>query len=299
MSELTETAADAVAAAVAESRADARAARIAALITAGRANELRDALRAALVDPRAEVRRRVVSVCSEAFPGDEALREPLLAALSDPVWGVREAAVVTLGRFADPNGALLARLVELTLRDPCPLVRRAAATTAGARIDPERDYSEAIRHPFERQRIRAACALGFTSRERAAQAVGLLASGAGDPHPKVRTAALRALARLDPTAVLPLLPVVVRRRVEAEPGVADAARILWERLLADSCAEVFHPLREVAAREATRTAIEQLPEEHPLRRAWDSLPLSGESPDAHRFARHLARVCQRVLQAPS
>ncbi len=230
MSQPTETAATAVAAALADPRPDARAARVAAFVNADHIDELRAALRVALADPRAEVRRRALLVCADVLPGDEELRAPLLTALADPIWSVREAAVIASGKLTDADGTVHARRVELTLRDPAPLVRRAAATTAGARIDPARDYSVAISHRFERQRVRAADALGFTSPERASEAVALLATTASDPHPKVRAAALRALAQLDPTAVRPLLPLAVRKCAEAEPRVAAAARALRERL---------------------------------------------------------------------
>lgn len=302
MSETHETAAEAVAAAVAEPRAGARAARLAGWIAAGRAAELHGALRDALSDPRAEVRRRAALLCSEALPGDSALREPLLAALADPVWSVREAAVLAVGHLSDPDHAILGSLVGLTLRDPSPLVRRAAATTAGPRVEPNRDYATAIGHPFERQRIRAASALGFTARERAAEAVALLAGAAADHHPKVRAAALRALALLEPSATLGLLPLAVRRCGEAETAVVAAARELWERLLADPLAEALRPLLAFAGTNdviGARAIIARLPDAHPLRRAWHSLPLPNESLDAHRFARHLARICELVLKVPA
>jgi HEAT repeat protein len=298
MSEMSETASEAVAVAVAEPRADARAARLAAWIAAGRAAELYSAVSDALSDPRAEVRRRTALLCSEVLPGDHSVRDPLLGALADPVWSVREAVVVALGHFPDPDRTILGSLVELTLRDSSPLVRRAAAVTAGPRFEPPRDYATAIRHPFERQRVRAASALGFTAHERTTDAVELLAGAATDPHPKVRAAALRALAHLEPSAALALLPTVVRRCAEAEPGVTEAARALWERLLADPIAEAFRPLLAFAGTNdviGAREAVAALPDAHPLRRAWESLPLPNESLDVHRFARHLARVCERVL----
>src|SRR5688572_9217427 len=186
MSETSETASEAVAAAVAELRADARASRLAVWIAAGRAAELSGALRDALSDPRAEVRRCTALLCSEVLPGDHSVREPLLRALADPVWSVRESAVLAVGHFPDPDGTILGLLVELTLRDPSPLVRRVASVTAGPRFEPNRDYATAIRHPFERRRIRAASALGFTAPERTADAVELLAGAVADPHPKVR-----------------------------------------------------------------------------------------------------------------
>lgn len=222
----SESAADALVAAVAEPRADERSARLAPWLAAERTDELRAALIAAFSDARAEARRRTLLISSEVLPADPVLRDPLLATLADAVWGVREAACLALARF--PDGAVHARLVALTLSDPSPLVRRAAAIGAGARIEPSRDYAGAIGHRFERQRIRACDALGFATRS--ADAVAVLAPVVTDSHPKARAAALRALARLDPAAVRPLLPQIVRRCAEAEPRVAAAARELRQRL---------------------------------------------------------------------
>ena len=92
--------------------------------------------------------------------------------------------------------------------------------------------------------------------------------------------------------------MVVRRCAEAEATVADAARALWERLLVDPIVEALRPLLAFAGTKdvtGASEAVAGLPDAHPLRRAWDSLPLPDELLDAHRFARHLARVCERVL----
>lgn len=217
--------ADAVARAVAEPHPDARARLLAAWLVAGGADELRVALREAFRNPRAETRRRAVLISADVLPGDAGLHDALLAALADAVWGVREAATVALARFPE---ATHMRLVEVTLHDSSSLVRRAAAAGIGGQIDPARDYADAIGHRFERQRIRATDALGFAAR--VADAVALLTPALTDPHPKVRAAVLRALARFDPTAVRPLLPLVVRKCAEAEPRVAAAARALRTRL---------------------------------------------------------------------
>lgn len=249
-------------------------------------------LRAALADPRTDVRRRVALACADA-PA-EAAREPLLAALADPAWSVREAAATALGRFSDPDGSVHTVLVGLVLHDPAPLVRRAAALAAGPRIDPQQDFAAAIGHRFERQRARAAFALGFASVERAAGAVELLATAAADPHPKVRTAALRSLARFDPSATLRLLPLVARRCAEAEPDVATAARELWKHLVAHPAAEALRPLGAFAEAEpgATGAAVAELPADHPLRLAWGT---PDEPRDPRRLAQHVARVCARLL----
>ncbi len=182
-----------------------------------------------LVDSRAEVRRRAVPFAVEAFPAEPAVRAGVLAALADPVWCVREVAAAGVGRFPDDDGSIFAALVALTLRDPSPHVRLAAAASAGPRIDPTRDYGEAITHRFERQRIRAALALGHVAPERGAEAVQLLARCVADSHPKVRLAGLRALARLEPAAVVPILPLVVQKCGEANAGIADAVRAVCAR----------------------------------------------------------------------
>lgn len=221
------TAADALAAALAEPQPAARGAHLTPF--ADRADELRAALRTAFADPRAETRRRAVALSAEVRPADAELRDALTAALADAVWSVREAATGAYARFRD--GESHARLVALTLSDPSPLVRRAAAAAVGLQIQPTRDYGTAVGHRFERQRIRAADALGFVgSAAGTAPAVALLTDMVTDPHPKVRAAALRALARLDIVAVRPLLPLIERKCTEAEPRVAGAARELRARL---------------------------------------------------------------------
>lgn len=221
------TAADALAAALAEPQPAARAAYLAPF--AERADELRAALRAAFADPRAETRRRAVALSAEVRPADAELREPLAAALADAAWGVREAATGAFARFRDSESHT--RLIVLTLSDPSPLVRRAAAVAVGLQIQPTRDYAASVAHRFERQRMRAADALGFVaSVAGTASAVALLTNMVTDPHPKVRAAALRALGRLDVAAVRPLLPLIERKCTEAEPRVADAARALRARL---------------------------------------------------------------------
>jgi hypothetical protein len=58
---------------------------------------------------------------------DPAFRAALLGA----VWCAREAAAFAAGHVSDPDGTFLGALVGLTLRDPCPFVRSAAAGVAG------------------------------------------------------------------------------------------------------------------------------------------------------------------------
>ena len=236
-------------------------------------------------------------------PPDASSTDPaaVLAALRDPVWCVREAAATAAGALPDPDGAVLAALVACSLHDPSPHVRLAAAAAAGPRIDPAPDYGDAIGHRFERQRIRAALALGHVTPERAAEAVALLAPAVADSHARVRLAALRALARLDPDAVLPVVGLVVRKCAEAEPDIADAAIAAWTRVLTAPAAAALLTLRPYpgTARLAdARRAVGELTADHPLRRAWDALPFAAEATTAPRLARHLAAVCERALGGP-
>ncbi|MDY3558515.1 hypothetical protein R5W23_005633 [Gemmata sp. JC673] len=246
----------------------------------------------ALSDPHAAVRRRAV-LADSVPPGAVA------AALRDPVWCVREAAALAAGRFAGSDWAVLAALVAMTLHDPSPHVRLAAAGTAGPHVRPERDYGGAVAHRFERQRARAARALGYVAPEFAEGAVRLLARTTADSHPKVRLASLRALARIEPAAVLPLVPVVVRRCAETDPRVAAAAREVWLRVSAAPGAEPLCPLSAYPGTDdlaGVRGTLERLPADHPLRCAWDALPpVRDEGLTAHRFAKHLAAVCAHVL----
>ena len=262
-------------------------------------SESLETLLAAVHDPRAEVRRRAVLLVSEAFSSSAAARDAVLASLADPVWCVREAAAAGVRHFADADGSVHTLLVALTLRDSSPHVRLAAAITAGPRIQPARDYENAVRHHFERQRIRAALALGHSCPERAAEAVSLLSLCVADSHPKVRLSALHSLARIEPVAVLPVLSVVVCKCAEADDAIATAALAVWTRILTVPVTEPLRPLEPypgTANLVGVQMTIAQLPAGHILRGVWDSLPLPAEQNlNAHRFARHLARVCEAVL----
>lgn len=255
-----------------------------------------EALLVALADPRAEARRAAVLRAVPALTGHAELRRAVRGALRDPVWCVREAAASAAVHLAHLDPEVQAQLAEMTLQDSSPHVRLASAVSASARIEPERDYGPAVRHRFERQRVRAAFALGFAQPERAQGAVKLLALAATDHHPKVRLTALRALARIEPGALLPVMGSVVRKCAEADPGIAAAAREVWARVL--TAAEVLRPLAPypgTADLAGTRAALEGLPDDHPLRRAWAALPLPARELTAARFAKHLAAVCERTL----
>ncbi|VTR98814.1 pbs lyase : HEAT repeat protein OS=Nodularia spumigena CCY9414 GN=N9414_06844 PE=4 SV=1: HEAT_2 [Gemmata massiliana] len=261
-----------------------------------------DSLLTELNDPDADVRRRAVFRVSAALSDNPTVRAAVLGALNDSVWCVREAAASVVAQLPDADGSIYAPLFALTLRDPSPHVRRAAAAAIGPRIRPEHDYGRAVRHVFERQRIRAAAALGHIASECTGEAVPLLALCLADAHPKVRLTGLRALTQWEPGAVLPLLPTIVRKCAEADTNIASAARDVCLRVLNDPAAELLRPLlpypgtNDVAG---ARTAIAALPTAHALRRTWESLPPpTEEHQTAHRFARHLATVCERVLTEP-
>jgi HEAT repeat protein len=257
-----------------------------------------ESLPAALADPQSDVRRRALLRVAESRADGPAVRAAVRTALADPVWCVREAAAVAVGGFADPDGVILSELVRLTLTDSSPLVRRAAAAAAGPRIEPERDYGTAARHRFERQRIRAATALGHVPEERKAEAARLLAGCLTDHHPKVRFAALEALERLEPTALLPLVATVVRKCAESDVRIAAAARRVWLRVLTAPRAEPVRPLAPFPGTDdapGAQAALDALPPDHPLQRAADALGRPPAGANAARLARHLATVCARVL----
>jgi HEAT repeat protein len=262
-------------------------------------SELGDALVAVLQHPQAEVRRRALLSATELWMRDLALRATVLNALTDPVWCVREAAAIAIGRVPDPDGDVLAHLLALTLGDPSPLVRVAAATAVAPRVVPERDYGGAVHHRFERQRARAATALGHITGEHTQEAARLLAVCIVDSHPKVRLAGLVALARLDPRALLPLVPLIVRKCAESDPRIARTARSAWSRAIESPEAEPLHPLRPYPGTNnllGVRMTLEGLAQDHPLvRAAAGLLPVSGAETDAPRLARYLAAVCSRVL----
>lgn len=252
----------------------------------------------ALADPAADVRRKALWQIRD-LPGDRsAYRDAVVAALADPAWVVREAAVLAAGQFADPEGAIYRILVALSLTDPKPQLRRVAAEVAGPHIEPERDYGVAIRHRFERQRMRAALALGHSPPERADEAVPLLRGAIGDSHAKVRLAALQGVSLLPRAAQRSLLPVVARKCFEADDAVRFAAIAVWGEVLhprfANDPLTPLQPFAEAGNATALQAAIESLPAGHPLQIAWESLSATFEK---RRFAHLLAKLCEDVLNA--
>ena len=146
--------------------------------------------------------------------------------LADPAWTVREAAAERLTGVARDSTAF-AKLVAMTLADPVPLARAACAR---ALADSARtaDYADAARHNFERQRVRAADALGWLGD---ATSKKLLAQLATDPHAKVRRAALLALARKPPSQLGGTQELAARKSRERDPAVRLAAERLMRRIL--------------------------------------------------------------------
>lgn len=230
----------------------------------------------------ADVRRRAVLASGNG-------REAILLAMADPAWVVREAAAIAASRLPE----LHANLISLTLNDPIALVRTAAARGASSRIDPERDFATAARHPFERQRMRALIAVGYTPSAHASAALRILATGLADSHPKVRRAALLGLAAMPPDVAVELLPEVIRRGFETEPAVRDTALSLCGSLFASRAADRVRPLRPfVGVADLTELIqmFESLPPHDRLRRAWDAI---GEPRTALPIL--LERLCRAAM----
>jgi HEAT repeat protein len=301
MSEQSLSPNEVIAAAIQDNLREERSVRIAAWVASGgQLDDLQPAIIAALAHPVTGTRRRVLHLIPDLSSNNSVYRDAVVAALSDPAWSVREVAAMVAGQFSDPDGELLRTLIAMSLADPKPHVRRAAAKAAGPQIEPERDYGNAIRHQFERQRMRAALAVAHAPQERTAEVLQLLRVALADSHAKVRRAALQGLLLMPRVVVRSLLPVVARKCAEAESGVAMAARRVWDEVLHPRYGgEPLGPLQPFAGgADATglQAMIGQLPADHLLRHAWESLPTqTDETPDPHRFARLLARLCECVL----
>lgn len=292
-----------IAAAIQDTLREESRARLATWIEGGgQLDDLRLAVLAALNHPATDIRRRALLLIAD-WPGDNsAYRDAVVAALSDPAWSVREIAVAVAGQFPDPDDELHKTLIAMSLADPKPHVRRAVAEAVGPRIEPERDYGSAIRHRFERQRIRAAFAVAHAPPEKAAEALQLLRVALADNHMKVRRAALQGLLLMPRMTVRLLLPIVIRKCAEANPSVAAAAWKVWNEVLhVRHEDEPLRPLQPFAASTdvaGLRAAIEPLSANHPLLKAWKSIPTPADKIyNSHRFARLLAMLCEHVLTA--
>jgi hypothetical protein len=152
-----------------------------------------------------------------------------LVGLEDPEWVVREAAAEVLREIAtEPR--VLAKLVQVTLNDSKPHVREAAAQSLGQHLQPLALYDAAARHPFERQRLRAATAVSYSAN--AVEAEEVLLRLAHDSHWRVRLAAVKGLARLPRT---PAIQAMLEARAnENESRVKRAAVEVISRPLSAS-----------------------------------------------------------------
>ncbi len=245
----------------------------------------------------AEERRRSLTEVA-ATAATRVIRERSLHALGDLVWCVREIAVINLARFLPHDEVAWKKLLELTRHDPSPYVRLAAGRALGAHTEPERDYGDAIRHRFERQRVRAATALGCVIGSRTREAVALLAVSLADSHPKVRLAALRALWQIEANMLKPVIPAVVRKCAEANTTIATTALAVWRHALSHPAHAVLLPLRPFAGTanvSGVRQTLAELPVSHPLKLASQL----QSSEDTQTFARALAQLCARALAVES
>jgi HEAT repeat protein len=175
--------------------------------------------------PLTGVRRRAVELSAE-LPDASPFHPAWLQLLDDPEWMVREAVVNALAVQAG-RPDIASRLLAITLADPKPHVREAAAKAVGPHVNPAVDFGPSLRHRFERQRERAAVALGFAV-TRWEDAVRLLLTAVTDGHRKVRAAVVTALGRLPKTDAARV--ALTAKAAENEPRVRDAAR----RALAES-----------------------------------------------------------------
>lgn len=93
-------------------------------------------LRGALTDEAAPVRRRALEVVAALTGGGPAAEVSIVALLDDPDPTVVEMAAWTCGERVPAEPDSVARLMELALSSPEPLVREAAVAALGAIGDP-------------------------------------------------------------------------------------------------------------------------------------------------------------------
>jgi HEAT repeat protein len=276
-------------------------ARFAAFTSAG-GDPLRllEAVRLLCDSPSAETRRRAVRLLPD-LPGEGAqARELLTGALTDSVWTVREAAAQSAGSIADPDGTFFRSLLSITLNDPSPHVRHAAAAAIGPRIQPEQDYGTGLRHEFERQRIRAIRAIVFAPESHIDEVLAALRVALADSHTKVRRAALQSMSVLPRAAARTLLPIIARKCVETNAAVAKAACEVWDAVLtAKHSDDPLCPLWSIgkgASGTELALTLEALPTTYLLRQLWDALPeRPAEDADPRQVARFVARLCEGAL----
>jgi hypothetical protein len=187
---------------------------------------------AAIASTETDVRRRAL-LQNEQWPGDiTAYSDVILTCLSDLAWPVREAALMAASRLQSPQ--IDTRVWTMTLHDPQPLVRDAAARVLGPRINIKRDYHTALSHRHERQRIRAFTAIRNSPQDQAPILSEYVQVGLLDSHVKVRRSAITTACVL-PTAVLGRLTQLIERKAnECDETIAVLASALLEKLRHDS-----------------------------------------------------------------
>jgi HEAT repeat protein len=147
----------------------------------------------------------------------------LTGSLEGATEAVRIAIATVIGRIGRPQEA---QVVEFLLKDPSPLVRR-AAVDALARLEPgaaTESLRLALADEASTVRIAAAGALGASENE---DVVGILRCLADDEDPDVRAAAVRAVGRRFASSRdsehQELVMQLIDSALDDEPGVALAA----------------------------------------------------------------------------
>ena len=218
-----------------EPEARVRAAVVETMASLPPSPSVKRALLAALDDDAPDVRRAALDGLA-AYPDDDAVAERALApANTDPSARVQAAAVRTLARLGAPNALDVVRsaLVTPSHRD---VIRRAALEALpGLPMPPREALSVALTYSAEDRpaRVRAAAVALLAhlapERRRARRRLFRLLA---DPHPRVRRAALDAVAAMG----TPEAREALERRLaeEPEPRLARRIRQALRRLAAAS-----------------------------------------------------------------
>lgn len=182
--------------------------------------------------PDPETRRRAIRISTQ-LPFDPAHGMSLIASCAnDPIWTVREAALLALGKYQS-DGRASAVLMERALHDKSRFVREAAVRCL-AQSDVHRDSAiegllNGLAHQKPPVRCRAARALA-SFREAAPRIMPAFVSCLEDSHARVRKAVLEALCLFEDAAVS-ALPAIIRRRFDGDWSVQlaanEALRTLW------------------------------------------------------------------------
>ncbi|MEB2344305.1 MAG: cyclic nucleotide-binding domain-containing protein [Deltaproteobacteria bacterium] len=235
-------------------------------------------VRTGLAHPSARVRAGCLAALAVA--GDDGNRAPWLDGLADPEPEVRRAAVVALPEPLRTDAALEA-LLRARLTDPAARVRAAAAARLGA--DGAGVLGAMLADPAS-----ALAALEVLPPALAAQAAGRLA----DPEPRLRAAALAALARAADPGALPPIAALLAAAADPDASVRRAALPLLgsqpgDEAMASLARGLRDPVREVrtaavralerggaAGARAARAALDA-PEEHAVAAGLRALAGSG------------------------